>query len=242
VYYEGEYHLFYQYYPDSTVWGPMHWGHAVSSDMIHWEHLPIALYPDSLGYIFSGSAVVDLKNTSGLGTSETPPLIAIFTYHDAKAAEAGTKDFQTQGIAYSLDKGRSWKKYEQNPVLPNPGIIDFRDPKVAWNEVANQWIMTLAVKDHIEFFSSPDLKNWNKLSEFGKTFGAHGGVWECPDLFPLTDDQGNKKWVLFVSINPGGPQGGRQRNTLLVILMERNSLHKIHSPGGLITALITMQV
>ncbi len=208
VYYEGEYHLFYQHYPDSTVWGPMHWGHAVSKDMIHWEHLPIALYPDSLGFIFSGSAVIDWKNTSGLGTQQTPPMVAIYTYHDPEGERAGRNDFQTQGIAYSVDKGRTWTKYEHNPVLPNPAIRDFRDPKVSWNEVSNQWVMTLAVKDHIEFYSSPDLKKWSKLSEFGKEIGAHGGVWECPDLFPLQDEQGNTKWVLFVSINPGGPQGG----------------------------------
>ena len=208
VYYEGEYHLFYQHYPDSTVWGPMHWGHAVSKDMMYWEHLPIALYPDTLGYIFSGSAVIDWKNTSGFGVGETPPMIAIFTYHNMDGERAGNIDFQTQGIAYSLDKGRTWTKYENNPVLQNPGIRDFRDPKVSWNEVAHQWVMTLAVKDHIEFYGSPDLKKWNKLSEFGKTLGEHGGVWECPDLFPLNDEQGNTQWVLLVSINPGGPQGG----------------------------------
>ncbi len=208
VYYEGEYHLFYQHYPDSTVWGPMHWGHAVSKDMIHWEHLPIALYPDEHGMIFSGSAVVDWNNTSGLGTAQTPPLVAIYTYHNMDGEKAGRNDFQTQGVAYSTDKGRTWTKYENNPVLPNPGIRDFRDPKVSWNEASKQWVMALAVQDHIEFFGSPDLKKWSKLSEFGKTMGAHGGVWECPDLFPLTDEQGTTKWVLFVSINPGGPQGG----------------------------------
>lgn len=208
VFYDGEYHLFYQHYPDSTVWGPMHWGHAVSKDLIHWEHLPIALYPDSLGYVFSGSAVVDWKNTSGFGTVQTPPIVAIYTYHDPVGDRAGRNDFQTQGIAYSVDKGRSWKKHDKNPVLPNPGIRDFRDPKVSWNKVSNQWVMTLAVKDHIEFYGSPDLKNWSKLSEFGNSIGAHGGVWECPDLFPLNDEQGNTKWVLLVSINPGGPQGG----------------------------------
>lgn len=207
-YYEGEYHLFYQHYPDSTVWGPMHWGHAVSKDLIHWEHLPIALYPDKLGYIFSGSAVVDWKNTSGLGSVKNPPIVAIFTYHDPVGAEAGRNDFQTQGIAYSIDKGRTWKVYEQNPVLKNPGIIDFRDPKVSWNDASNQWVMALAVKDHIEFYGSTDLNQWTKLSEFGNTIGNHGGVWECPDLFPLKDEDGNTKWVLFVSINPGGPQGG----------------------------------
>jgi fructan beta-fructosidase len=208
VFYEDEYHLFYQHYPDSTVWGPMHWGHAVSKDMLRWEHLPIALYPDSLGYIFSGSAVVDWKNTSGFGTTETPPIVSIFTYHDMDGEKSGRVDYQTQGIAYSLDKGRSWTKYDKNPVLKNPGIKDFRDPKVSWNDVVKQWVMTLAVKDHIEFYSSPDLKQWTKLSEFGQTLGAHGGVWECPDLFPLKDEEGKTHWVLFVSINPGGPQGG----------------------------------
>jgi fructan beta-fructosidase len=208
VFYDGEYHLFYQHYPDSTVWGPMHWGHAVSRDMIRWEHLPIALYPDSLGYIFSGSAVVDRNNTSGLGDGQSPPIVTIFTYHDAEAQRAGRIDYQSQGIAYSLDRGRSWTKFKDNPVLSNPGIEDFRDPKVMWDEERGQWVMALAVKDHIEFYSSPNLKTWNKLSEFGKTVGAHGGVWECPDLFPLKDDKGNVKWILFVSINPGGPQGG----------------------------------
>lgn len=209
VYYQGEYHLFYQHNPDSTVWGPMHWGHAVSKDMVHWEHLPIGLYPDSLGTIFSGSAVVDWKNTSGLGTAENPPMVAIFTYHNAEGEKAGRIDYQTQGIAFSLDKGRSWTKYNQNPVLPNPGIRDFRDPKVMWYEEGNKWIMTLAVADHIRFYSSPDLKKWTLESDFGKEIGAHGGVWECPDLFKLqVEGEAEEKWILLVSINPGGPNGG----------------------------------
>lgn len=208
VFHNGEYHLFYQHYPDSTVWGPMHWGHAVSSDMVHWEHLPIALYPDSLGYIFSGSAVVDKENTTGFGTKEKPALVAMFTYHDPKGEQAGRNDFQTQGIAYSNDNGRTWTKYKGNPVLRNPGIRDFRDPKVSWWPEKKQWLLTLAVKDHVEFFSSPDLKQWTKLSEFGKEIGNHGGVWECPDFFPLTDEHGSQRWVLLSSINPGGPQGG----------------------------------
>ena len=209
VYHEGEYHLFYQHNPDSTVWGPMHWGHAVSKDLVHWEHLPIGLYPDSLGTIFSGSAVVDLNNTSGLGTPENPPLIAIFTYHNTEAERAGRNDFQTQGIAFSLDKGRSWTKYEQNPVLPNPGIRDFRDPKVMWYEAEQKWVMALAVADRINFYSSKDLKNWEHESDFGEDIGAHGGVWECPDLFPLeVEGSEEEKWVLLVSINPGGPNGG----------------------------------
>ena len=210
VYYEGEYHLFYQHYPEDNVWGPMHWGHAVSPDMVNWEHMPIALYPDELGYIFSGSAVIDWENTSGLGSEEQPPMVAIYTYHEPKGAEDPERtDFQYQGIAYSLDKGRTWTKYENNPVLGNPGIRDFRDPKVMWFEPTQKWIMTLAVKDRISFYSSPDLKTWTHESDFGLGVGGHGGVWECPDLFALqVDDTGDMKWVLLVSINPGGPAGG----------------------------------
>lgn len=209
VYFDGEYHLFYQYYPDSTVWGPMHWGHAVSPDMVKWKHLPVALYPDSLGYIFSGSAVVDQANTSGFGTEANPPLVAIFTYHNDEMVRARKDDFQYQGIAWSIDKGRTWTKYGGNPVLPNQGSRDFRDPKVSWNEALDKWVMTLAVADHIAFYSSPDLKNWTFESDFGKELGAHGGVWECPDLFPLkVEGSDETKWVLLVSINPGGPNGG----------------------------------
>lgn len=209
VYHNGEYHLFYQHNPDSTVWGPMHWGHAVSKDLVHWDHLPIALYPDSLGTIFSGSAVVDVDNTSGLGTKENPAMVAIFTYHSAEKEQQGRNDFQTQGIAFSVDNGRSWIKYEGNPVVPNPGIRDFRDPKVMWFEEGQKWIMTLAVQDHISFYSSPDLKSWQHESDFGQGVGAHGGVWECPDLFQLSvEGKNEKKWVLLVSINPGGPNGG----------------------------------
>lgn len=209
VYHKGVYHLFYQHYPDSNVWGPMHWGHATSKDLVHWTQLPIALYPDSLGMIFSGSAVVDTANTSGLGSKENPPMVAIFTYHAAEKEKAGRIDYQTQGLAYSLDDGMTWKKYDQNPVLKNPGIKDFRDPKVFWFAQGKQWIMTLAVQDHIEFYGSPDLLSWTKLGEFGKDKGHHGGVWECPDLFELqVEGTDQTRWVLLVSINPGGPNGG----------------------------------
>jgi len=211
VYIDGEYHLFYQYYPDSTVWGPMHWGHAVSKDLVHWEHLPVALFPDKWGYIFSGSAVYDEKNSSGLGTTENPPLIAIFTYHDAEGEKAGKVDYQTQGIAYSLDKGRTWTKHENNPVLKNPGIKDFRDPKVSKYTTADgqeKWIMALAVLDKISFYSSNNLLDWTFESDFNTPWAAYGGVWECPDLFPLTTDNGETQWILLVSINPGGPNGG----------------------------------
>ena len=209
VFYGGEYHLFYQYYPDSTVWGPMHWGHAISSDMVHWTHLPVALYPDSLGYIFSGSAVVDSGNTAGFGDDENPAVVAVFTYHDPKLESAGSDLFQSQGIAYSTDRGRTWTKFSGNPVLPNPGIRDFRDPKVFKHEKSGKWIMILAVHDRVHIYSSPDLKNWSFESEFGEKSGAHGGVWECPDLFPLNlEGSEETKWVMLVSINPGGPNGG----------------------------------
>ncbi len=209
VYHNGVYHLFYQYYPEDIVWGPMHWGHAVSKDMIYWEHKPIALYPDELGLIFSGSAVVDKDNTSGFGTLEIPPLVAIFTYHDMEGEKSGKTDFQTQGIAYSLDKGDSWTKFSDNPVIGNDGIKDFRDPKVFWNDQANVWTMLLVAGDHLQIWNSANLKQWEKVSEFGKDKGAHGGVWECPDMFKLKVEGTNEeKWVLLISINPGAPNGG----------------------------------
>ena len=209
VYYKGEYHLFYQYYPDSTVWGPMHWGHAISKDMVHWQHLPIALYPDSLGYIFSGSVVVDKNNSSGFQKGEESPLIAIYTYHNMAGEKSGRADFQTQGIAYSLDKGRTWKKYAQNPVIKNPGTKDFRDPKVMWHEASKQWILTMAAGNEILFYRSTNLKNWELSGSFGKEEGSHGGVWECPDLFEIrTGKDMETKWVLLVSIGNGAPNGG----------------------------------
>lgn len=209
VYHKGLYHLFYQHYPDSTVWGPMHWGHATSKDLIRWEHQPIALYPDTLGMIFSGGAVVDEKNSSGLGTAENPPLIAIYTYHNAEMEKQGRNDYQTQGLAYSIDDGRTWKKYENNPVIKNPGYRDFRDPKFFWHEESKKWILVLVAGDHAEIFGSKDLKSWNMLSDFGKEYGSHGGVWECPDLFPLTvEGENTRKWIMIININPGGPNGG----------------------------------
>ena len=208
VYYDGEYHLFYQYYPDSTVWGPMHWGHAISTDLVHWEHLPIALYPDELGLIFSGSAVIDWNNSSGLQEGEHPPMIAIFTQHLMAGEKDGKDDFQVQSIAYSNDKGRNWKMYDGNPVIPNPNIRDFRDPKVFWHKASQQWVMIFAAGDRVRLYNSPNLIDWTYQSEFGAELGAHGGVWECPDLFQLKTETGESHWVMLVSINPGGPNGG----------------------------------
>jgi len=204
VYLNGKYHLFFQYNPDSTVWGPMHWAHAISKDMIHWDEQPIALYPDSLGTIFSGSAIIDNNNTAGFGKNA---MVAIFTHHNKKIEDQKTGLHQYQSLAYSLDEGKSWTKYPGNPVLPNPGIWDFRDPKVMWHPGTGKWVMTLATKDRITFYTSPNLKNWTKESEFGEKLGAHDGVWECPDLFPI-ELNGKNHWVLLVSINPGGPNGG----------------------------------
>lgn len=204
VYLDGEYHLFFQHNPDSTVWGPMHWGHAVSTDLFHWEEKEIALFPDSLGTIFSGSAVIDKDNTAGFGANA---MVAIYTYHSHEIESQGTGLHQTQGIAYSLDKGKTWGKYEGNPVLPNPGIWDFRDPKVFWHKESERWVMVLATKQSITFYASTDLKEWTRTDEFGEGVGAHGGVWECPDLLRFSTDEG-EKWVLLVSINPGGPNTG----------------------------------
>ncbi|MDC6389189.1 glycoside hydrolase family 32 protein [Maribacter sp. PR1] len=209
VYHKGIYHLFYQYYPEDIVWGPMHWGHATSEDLLHWKQKPIALFPDEHGYIFSGSAVVDKNNTSGFGSEVEPPLVAIYTYHNMEGEKAGKENYQTQGIAYSLDNGESWTKYADNPVIGNEGFKDFRDPKVFWNNIKNIWTMLLVAGDHLQIWNSSNLKKWEKVSEFGKDKGAHGGVWECPDLFQLQEaGSDEEKWVLLISINPGAPNGG----------------------------------
>lgn len=202
---DGErYHLFYQYHPFDKVWGPMHWGHATSEDLVFWEHQAIALYPDKNGTIFSGSAVMDASNTSGLGTADRPPMVAVFTYFDADGPKETN---QTQGIAYSLDKGKTWTKYAENPVIDNPGEPDFRDPKVFWHEASSSWILALVAGDHMQLYRSDNLIDWELSSTFGQDIGAHGGVWECPDLFPL-EVNGETHWVLLISINPGGPNGG----------------------------------
>jgi fructan beta-fructosidase len=209
VYYEGEYHLFYQYYPNDIIWGPMHWGHAVSKDLVYWKNLPIALYPDSLGLIFSGSAVVDWKNTSGFGKNGQAPMLAMFTHHSMEKEKKGSIDVENQSLAYSNDRGRTWTKYTGNPVIPNPGIRDFRDTKVFWHEKSKQWVVVLAAQTQVQFYASPNLKDWKLLSSFGADQGSHSGVWECPDMFPLqVPGSKEEKWVLLVSLNAGSPNGG----------------------------------
>lgn len=155
VYVNGRYHLFYQYYPAAPNWGPMHWGHAVSEDLLHWEHLPVALYPDELGCIFSGSCVLDRANVSGLGSIENPPLIAVYTNHRI------SDHLEQQSIAYSLDY-EHFEKYYGNPVIPNKGKPDFRDPKVFFNPVKNCCSLVLAAGSRVEFYSSENLKDWKK--------------------------------------------------------------------------------
>lgn len=201
VYYAGEYHLFYQYNPFGTRWQNMSWGHAVSRDLLQWEHLPVALWPDSLGTIFSGSAVVDEKNTTGFQSGGEKTLLAFYTQSE--------RGGQWQSLAYSNDKGRTWTKYDGNPVLRHDTAHDFRDPKVFWYEPTGRWIMVLAVGQVIEIYSSPNAKEWMYESCFGEDYGAHGGTWECPDLFELPiENTGQSKWVMIVNINPGGPFGG----------------------------------
>ena len=196
----GTWHLYFQYYPDGTVWGPMHWGHSVSQDLIHWQYMPVAIYPDSIGMIFSGSCVIDKDNTAGFGANA---VVAIYT----SAAET-----QRQSIAYSTDGGTTFTPYEGNPVLEGD-IADFRDPKVFWNDKKGCWTMVLACQQELRFYSSADLKHWSLTSRFGHEYGCHGGVWECPDLFELRMENGeskieDSKWVLICNINPGGPFGG----------------------------------
>lgn len=196
VYKDGEYHLFYQHNPYGSMWGNMHWGHAISRDLIHWEHLPDAISPDGLGTIFSGSAVVDKDNTSGFGAGA---IVAFYT-------SAGER--QTQSLAYSLDNGRTFKKYERNPILTST-VRDFRDPKVFWHEQTGKWILILAAGQEMQIYSSANLKDWTMESRFGEGHGAHGGVWECPDLIELPIEGTElKKWVLICNLNPGGPFGG----------------------------------
>ena len=200
VYQDGVWHLFYQYNPFGSQWENMNWGHSTSRDLIHWEAQPIALEPDALGSIFSGSCVIDKDNTAGFGAGA---MIAMYT-------SAGQN--QSQSIAYSTDGGKTFTTYAGNPVITQDAP-DFRDPKVFWFEQTKRWIVVLAVGQEVQFYSSPNLKDWTYESSFGREYGNHDGVWECPDLLPLTlnaklSNNSSKKWVLLLNINPGGPFGG----------------------------------
>jgi sucrose-6-phosphate hydrolase SacC (GH32 family) len=204
VFFAGEYHLFYQYNPFGDKWGHMSWGHAVSRDLVHWEHLPLALAEADGVMIFSGSAVVDWKNTSGFGKDGQPPLVGIYTGHYT------TKPLQNQNIAYSTDRGRTWTKFSDNPVL-DIGERDFRDPKVFWHAPTQRWVMVVAwpVQRKVRFYASADLKQWTHLNDFGPA-GSIQGIWECPDLFPLAVEgkRATSKWVLIVNVGSGAPAGG----------------------------------
>ncbi len=200
-YKDGVYHLFFQYNPYGSVWGNMHWGHSTSSDLIHWNFEGVSIVPDAWGAIFSGSCVVDHNNTAGFGKDA---VIAFYT--SAKSTPWG--DVQSESMAYSLDNGKTFVKYAGNPIITSLEK-DFRDPKVFWYAPGKHWVMILAVGQHMELYSSVNLKDWKKESEFGKMQGAHGGVWECPDLIELpVEGSRERKWVLICNINPGGPFGG----------------------------------
>jgi len=203
VYFDGEYHLFYQHNPHGNEWGHMSWGHAVSTDLVHWKHLPIALHDEHGMMIFSGCCVIDWKNSSGFGKNDRPPMVAIYTGHGYGK--------QTQDLAYSNDNGRTWTKYLGNPVI-DLNEKDFRDPKVFWHEPTSKWVMlvSLAAAKKLQFYTSSDLKQWNLSSEFGPAGVKDKPNWECPDLFELSIDNesGRKKWVLQVDIGGGAPAGG----------------------------------
>lgn len=200
-YKDGVYHLYFQYNPYGSVWGNMHWGHSTSTDLAHWKYEGCAIVPDAWGAIFSGSCVVDHENTAGFGKDA---IVAFYT--SAKSTPWG--DVQAESMAYSLDNGKTFTKYEGNPIVTSTEK-DFRDPKVFWYASGKHWCMILAVGQHMEIYSSANLKDWKKESEFGAMQGAHGGVWECPDLVELpVEGTREKKWVLICNLNPGGPFGG----------------------------------
>ena len=188
-YKDGVWHLYYQYNPYGSQWENMTWGHSTSRDLIHWEAQPLAIEPDWLGSIFSGSCV-----TNG------DEVVAMYT-------SAG--HHQTQSIAFSKDGGRTFTKYAGNPVLTTSDVADFRDPRPFWNEDIKAWNLILAAGQEMRIYSSKDLKDWKYESSFGKEYGNHGGVWECPDLFEMRNEKlGMRNWVLICNINPGGPFGG----------------------------------
>ena len=200
-YKDGLYHLYYQYNPFACVWGNMHWGHSVSKDLVHWEHQPVAIYRDAYGHIFSGSSVVDFDNTAGFGAGA---VIAFYTSHNP-----GREFVQTQCLAYSLDDGQTFTKYEDNPVLvPFDGIKDFRDPKVFWYGPEQKWIMIVSADKEMRFYTSKNLKEWEYMSGWGEGYGVQPRQFECPDFFPLTTAEGETKWVMIVNVNPGCWFGG----------------------------------
>ena len=189
-YKDGVYHLYFQYNPYGSVWGNMHWGHSTSTDLAHWKYEGCAIVPDAWGAIFSGSCVVDHENTAGFGKGA---VIAFYT--SAKSTPWG--DVQAESMAYSLDNGKTFTKYEGNPIVTSTEK-DFRDPKVFWYAPGKHWCMILAVGQHMEIYSSSNLKEWKKESEFGAMQGAHGGVWECPDMVEIpVEGTREKKWVLI---------------------------------------------
>ena len=199
VYFKGLYHLYFQYYPHDTQWGPIHWGHAVSKDLLHWEEKAIALFPDEeVGMPFSGSVVVDRDNTSGF-FSNAPGLVALYTRHIPGSDEDSYLEHQC--LAYSLDDGTTWVGYQENPILPNPGIKDFRDPMVFYHKASQAWVMVVASGYEVRFFRSKNLIDWKESGRFGKGHGLQDVLWECPDLFLLAhpDDPENEICVLAVS-------------------------------------------
>jgi sucrose-6-phosphate hydrolase SacC (GH32 family) len=206
VYFDGEYHLFYQYNPFGDQWGHMSWGHAVSRDLLHWEELPVALPEENGVMIFTGSTVVDRNNSSGFCTGGKPCLVAVYTGHTPAAG--GRPVLETQNIAYSNDRGRTWTKYSGNPVL-NLNLKDFRDPHAFWSDAARRWVMVVALpNDHkVLIYHSTDLNQWERVSEFGPA-GAAVGQWECPTLAQVPVQGGQSRWVLKIGINPGALQGG----------------------------------
>lgn len=205
VYKDGEYHLYFQYNPYGSKWGNMHWGHSVSKDLVHWTHEQPAIARDTMGHIFSGSCVVDHNNTAGFGKDA---IIAFYTSHKGLP---GNHQRQQQCIAYSLDNGRTYTKYEGNPVVtPFDGLENFRDPKVFWYAPQNKWVMIVSADKNMRFYESKDLKKWNYMSEWGAGYGPQPNQFECPDFFEMAVD-GNaqhKKWVMIVNINPGFVYGG----------------------------------
>jgi fructan beta-fructosidase len=205
IYYKGKYHLFYQYNPYGKEWGHMSWGHAISSDLMHWKHLPIAIREEDDIMIFSGSAVYDRENSTGLAKGTTGPLIAIFTGYDNK------QQYQTQNLAFSNNKGLIWTKFKDNPVL-DLRLRHFRDPKVFWFEKERKWIVVVSVADRkiIRFYCSVDLKNWHYLSDFGSAGMMDTQFWECPDLFelPVENEKHSTKWVLKVDVIDNAVAGG----------------------------------